>query len=1520
MGKINLYNSLDASFQTINGCGKLSDLLPTVDFNHAVILKAGNRLTGDYEVTPEDVLFVRKTPSGLDPMTWIVIGVTLGASLLGAGAGYLLLRHKSKKDQEKAQRDAQNLASQINQLPFIKGAQNRSALGYTIPYVIGDVYHTPYKMTDGYYSIANGSEASDFGTKQYYNVVLNLGYGAQQIKEILIGDNSVLKNNSGITEGIKDFDENSVFYDPENKIEICQPGTEFTAPYFGTKVICNQDGAELKHEFEDEAEPVIRTLPEYTKTVEVCIQFNGLRKYNSDKSKWEKLKNKIVPYWTNVENPVDTDWQPFYFDGMTNNEIELNTNHTIRFVARKTFTGSEAYGKQIKIKLVKETRAEKSNSNEACYLAYYQSFCYDNKLSSVSNLVDCSTVDEYLADKTSRIGIRLIANDNTSDNLNEIHALVCGLAKTWNGTEWSTSKSPTRNPASWLLEVMTSPAHKHSQYAESEFELDSLGALYKHCADNNLFVDGILTDPIKKNDLITQILDSCSAVMFINADGKWEVRIDQKEDVPVALLNSESISEISYSKDLTRKTDGYKVTFTNRESWQVDTFYVKKDGTPRTADDTFGELNLSFVTTYDHAYKIALKALKQEELQPKEITVDVGRDGDYYPLFSTVMLQYTTFRTGLNSSVIAGLITINGNITGIKLSDSVTMEAGKNYGVIIQAVNDNGKKHFYKSVVNSATTNILTFNTAISNSEEILPAIGDTVSFGELDADNQFTKITDVMKITGIAPNESYGYKLTLKNYNPAIYETGAIPEFKSNITTPPKPVKEIPNFEKLEGSPGENGYSSYTLQLFKRYSGMPDLPSGQIKYTFNPPSLSGDLEGWQQSMPEVDEDNNPLYETHVTIINQNNEVILTAADFSEPVIVLKDSNITIAEIQEMINKVTPPPSVDADVTFFGIAVNENGIATKSQSVTTEIHVRQVEEELGFEFDTIDLPDGYKYEITGNKITIICEAGTYVKSGSFIIPVKYRAYKANIAYVNNNDATDYYIGSGNVLGNFDDISQIPTSPAEKSIINWIGEDTPMSRAADDMFINNTAYQFVSGTWKKFDFTPYGYYVYESDYSITNIGIGFTQVKGFRYFDSITNINDIPADVILGDWFTWNGEDTESSLVEGGIFKQCCIYAWDGDKWAIDNSTDHNTRAIFDILKLAESKLSENNSTAQDFLDRLCANKAFIQTLVVSGSAFIRELTSLNIYAEQITVAKNTAIDDSLKQLVGAENVQNHTIIDGGKIKTDLIEASELVIGDSTLDNVLNDKAEKMDIPTKVSELNNDSNFTTMQNVESEIGLDSITGSDKTIIKGGKIDTNFIEAESIDAEKIDVQSLKVTEGFFDDVTATRGTYNEITTNKARLKNTLISLSSSIRFAANESATTERIWNSAQNIINNLINNFNIIPPGKTSYSGYINGSCRIEFSSITSSNATLSIDFTNASTMFVDVSNNNFDLEIYSVLGVRSDKTKPELFDIYFRSSPTEWSFIIQSKSTLVDLPDTSSQAPKSYNFYLGFIF
>ena len=797
MGRISIYNTVTAQHETITANGKLKYIFPEIDFRNSLCLKAGHRLDRNYEVQPEDVLYVRKIPGAAT--TVAIIAVTVAVVAVGVGVGAAIYAdQKSREAQaemEKAQRNAQNLAQQVQQLPFIRGAKNKNALGNPVQFVMGSVYNTPYNLTNGFYSIQNGEGQNDDGKYSFYNAVFSAGYGPQKITEILVGNEKIASNNSGIS-GAVNFDSDSLYYDSEieNKVEVQQPGSAMTIAGFNQKVSSTYAMSELKHEFGEDAVPVIVQAADNAMKIQVCIQFNSLRKYNTSAETWEKCSVEVNPYWS---NDGGTTWNRFDFTGAETkvisgvthyNVIERNSNHTIRFVAEKTFTAAESYGKTISIKVEKTTPKMESNSQEDCALLWYQTFCYDADLSSSSSLVACQVVNTQLLNKTTRVAYRIVSNDNTQGMLDELHCMSEGFARTWNGSEWSNTKTSTRNLASWILEVLTSDIHNPSKYDLSDIDLPSFGALYEYCADNDFYCDGILDKEISKKNLIEKLLTICNSSLIINQEGKLEVITDKEETTPVALLNAENIASVSYSKNLQRKTTGTKVTFTSRESWTVDTFYSMLDGGSYDYQtDTVNELALDYVTEYNHAYKIAQRQLRQQQLQPREIKVDVGSEGDYYPLYSTILLQIPQLLQGLCSSVISKVYYNDDNeITGFDIQDLVQFEANKRYGIILQGTNDYGYRLFSLEVTGQNRTRTLALTEPLTvTASSPKPEAGNHLSFGLLDSDGEFTKITNTMKIYGIEPNQNKGITLTLKDYNEDIYEYGTIPNYKSNITLP---------------------------------------------------------------------------------------------------------------------------------------------------------------------------------------------------------------------------------------------------------------------------------------------------------------------------------------------------------------------------------------------------------------------------------------------------------------------------------------------------------------------------------------------------------------------------------------------------------------------------------------------------------------------------------------------------------------------------------------------------------------
>lgn len=797
MGLLNVYNTLENEHTVIKANGRLHNILPEIDFSRSLVLKAGKRLDGNYEVQPDDVLFIREVPAAVT--TAVLVAVTAATIAVGVAVGSAIYAKvksdQAKAEMEKAQRDAQNLAQQVQQLPFIRGAKNRKALGESVQFIMGDVYNTPYNLTDGFYSI-DGAD----GVNSYYNAVFSCGYGPQKITKLYLGNEIIAQNDNGIN-GQQDFDSTSLYYDQNNsnKVEVRQADDAITLTNCNQKVSATYSGAELKHDFGQDAVPVIVQAAENAMSIQVCIQFSCLRQYNSEEETWQAQSATVRPYWS---NDGGANWHEFTFSGSTNNVFTKNSNKNIRFVATKNFTAAESLGKNISIKVEKTSVKPESGTQEDCCLLWYQTFQYDADKSTSLGLVACTPVEPELFNKTTRVAYRVVATESTQNMLDELHAQSLGYARTWDGTEWSDTKEPTRNPASWLLEVLTSPVHAPSQFELSELDLDSFGALYDYCVTNSFYCDTVISASEKKLAICEKILSLCNASLIRNQEGLLEICIDKLETNPVALLNTENIVSFSFSKSLQKKTDGTKVTYTNRESWSVDTFYSMLDGGSYDyANDTVDTLALDYVTTYEHAYKMAQRKLRQRQLQPREVRAEVGSEGDWYPLYSTVLLQLPQLLQGLNSSVIKSIeYDLAGRISQITISDLVEFQEDKRYGIIIQATNSYGYKLYSTEVEYTPVdendentygfTRTLTFTDPLDLGQNIIvPEIGNHLSFGLLDDYGRFSKITNTMKIYGIEPNGSDGYTLILRDYNEDVYSYGGtIPAYKSNITRPQAP------------------------------------------------------------------------------------------------------------------------------------------------------------------------------------------------------------------------------------------------------------------------------------------------------------------------------------------------------------------------------------------------------------------------------------------------------------------------------------------------------------------------------------------------------------------------------------------------------------------------------------------------------------------------------------------------------------------------------------------------------------
>ena len=796
MALIHVYNGIGNEVTTYHGSGMVKDAVPGIDWEHALILRAGRAISPDYRLQDDDIIFIRILPTA---MTTALIATAITLAVIGVAGGIIAgaMLYNQRVELEALQ-NAQKAAKSkhtIDKLPFVKGAQNSAATGQYFPYLIGESLFTPYLLSPPHYTLAGPR-----GEDQYLNLVLECGFNDILIKKLAMKNTTVKTwTNSAAQNGVYHFDK-GLYYDRRNRIEIRQTG-DFTISAFNKKIIGVGVNKQIPHEHaSDDAEEnariekewkqgVIQELASHPMAVEVIVLFDGLRKFEDDA--WISQSVTLKAEWTNNPESPSPDWHSFdsgfYQNGNTSFKFTYNTRKQMRYCAYQTFSAYESYGKKISVRLTRVTPKAKGNSQENVIFLAAQTICYDAKKSTADTLIPASVLEPDKRDKCTRIGIRVIANENTSGMLDSFSVIQAGLARTWDSASrsWSAQKKPTRNLASWVLEILTSPHHIPSQYKDDELDLASFGAWYEYCEREGFYADGVLTKGEKKKNTLETLCHNGNASLVYNEfTGKIEVAIDNGRPYSVALLNSENIISIQTSKTFKRKTDGKKVTYINREAgYDADSVIFMRNGkeyNPET--DTITTTALKYITDYRMAYKYVWRQMAEEASAPRTVVVKVGAEGAYYPLFSRVEVQHKALPAGIAHAIVKEVTWWGDLLKTIILDSPVQFPHGKRCGVLVHCVDNKGHGVCAVEVAGTGKTDTLQVVSSLRKSADSIPHAGDALSFGMLDIDGGFSAVTRTMKIVGIEPAD-YGYSLTLKDYNADLYKYGTLPEYKSNIT-----------------------------------------------------------------------------------------------------------------------------------------------------------------------------------------------------------------------------------------------------------------------------------------------------------------------------------------------------------------------------------------------------------------------------------------------------------------------------------------------------------------------------------------------------------------------------------------------------------------------------------------------------------------------------------------------------------------------------------------------------------------
>ena len=510
------------------------------DLFDKIILVNGEKKTGDYIPKEGDVIAIRSIPRDLVTIVIAFVAVAVAGAIV---VGYQA--YKLRKQAEKLEEKMKNMSDSIANVPYLKGATNAVATGKSQPYIVGEHLFTPYVLPKlkGHRRISGID-----GIDQYYYVVLEGGFNSQVLRKIYCDDVSLIDFGTAETvpqEGIYYFDETSPFYDEDSLIEIAQDGNAFATAEFNTRVYVKEYFTQLKKSDASDYEDLLFTLPQYSRSFNMVINFGGLRAYNTDSGKPIPRAVKIVPSYS--LNGGST-WTPIPWTSETDPyTITRNVASTVRFNIAQSFTWAQvgALTEPVLVKLVCETPEYDGTAYDDVQIEYVQSAIYNPDASvAAAAFVDEKVLEDNERAISTLIGIKIKSTDSNVEKLDRINIITAGVARTWDGTEWSATKVPTSNPAAWLLEVFTSPTHKPSQSADADIDLDSFGELYESCETNSLSIDMVLTDGDTKESVIDTISQVAFCSVYDNIYGKKAVAIDEAKENAIAVINPQNVMSL----------------------------------------------------------------------------------------------------------------------------------------------------------------------------------------------------------------------------------------------------------------------------------------------------------------------------------------------------------------------------------------------------------------------------------------------------------------------------------------------------------------------------------------------------------------------------------------------------------------------------------------------------------------------------------------------------------------------------------------------------------------------------------------------------------------------------------------------------------------------------------------------------------------------------------------------------------------------------------------------------------------
>lgn len=378
------------------------------------------------------------------------------------------------------------------------------------------------------------------------------------------------------------------------------------------------------------------------------------------------------------------------------------------------------------------------------------------------------------------IALRMKATGQLNGVPQTISCIAESYLPVYSGSTWA--YAITRNPA-WAYADILRRRSASTYLTDDRLDLTTIKAWADACdatapnaSEARWTFDGVIEGGTVFQ-VLRQIASSARANYTVR-DGKHSVVRDIQQTVPIQVITPRNSWGYQGSKAFLDYPHALRATFVNAaKNYEEDERIVYDDGYDASNATRFETLELYGCTSETLAYREARYYIAAARLRPESHVMYMDIESLRCTIGDLVQFQHDAVSIGIGT---ARITSITG--TTIVFDQVFDAAAGSSYGIRVRKATGDV---LTVSLANpAASTDTFTATSSVTG-----VAAGDLAMFGYA------TSISAPMLVKRIEPGPDFTAKLTLVDAQDGVYtaDTGTIPPFNSNISTPAEPNNTKP-------------------------------------------------------------------------------------------------------------------------------------------------------------------------------------------------------------------------------------------------------------------------------------------------------------------------------------------------------------------------------------------------------------------------------------------------------------------------------------------------------------------------------------------------------------------------------------------------------------------------------------------------------------------------------------------------------------------------------------------------------